>query len=49
MRQGSGLERTQTLAHGFAQDAEAALAWLPPSQEREALLGLPEVVLRRLN
>lgn len=37
------------MAHGFARDAEPALAWLPPSQEREALLGLPEVVLRRLN
>lgn len=49
VRQGSGLERTHAMAHGFARDAEAALAWLPPSQEREALLGLPEVVLRRLN
>ncbi|MCY4172960.1 MAG: hypothetical protein OXF25_02620 [Cyanobacteria bacterium MAG CAR3_bin_5] len=37
------------MAHGFARDAEPDLAWVPPSQEREALLGLPEVVLRRLN
>ena len=49
VRQGAGLERTHALAHDFARDAEAALAWLPPSQEKEALLGLPEVVLRRLN
>lgn len=49
VRQGSALERTHALARDFARDAEAALAWLPPSQEKEALLALPEVVLRRLN
>jgi len=49
VRQGSGLERTRALAYSFCQDAKAALAWLPASEEKAALLDLPDVVLRRLN
>jgi all-trans-nonaprenyl-diphosphate synthase len=42
------IPRSRALAEGFAREAGEALRWLPASESREALLGLPEFVLSRL-
>ncbi len=42
------IPRSRALAEGFARDAHEALEWLPPSECRRALRGLPEFVLSRL-
>jgi all-trans-nonaprenyl-diphosphate synthase len=48
VRSSSAIQRSRTLAEGFANDAREALTWLPPSDSRSALLALPEFVLSRL-
>jgi all-trans-nonaprenyl-diphosphate synthase len=42
------IPRSRALAEGFAREAHAALAWLPPSEPRSALRAVPEFVLSRL-
>ncbi|NDG24408.1 MAG: solanesyl diphosphate synthase, partial [Synechococcaceae bacterium WBB_10_009] len=48
VRSSSAIQRSRTLAEGFANEAREALTWLPPSDSRSALLALPEFVLSRL-
>jgi all-trans-nonaprenyl-diphosphate synthase len=48
VRSSSAIQRSRTLAEGFANEARDALTWLPPSESRSALLALPEFVLSRL-
>ncbi|TGG87705.1 MAG: solanesyl diphosphate synthase [Aphanocapsa feldmannii 277cV] len=49
VRSGDAIPRSRSLAERFAGEAAEALHWLSPSAERDALLGLPEVVLSRLH
>ncbi len=42
------IPRSRALAEGFAQEAHEAIQWLPPSEPRSALRGLPAFVLSRL-
>ncbi len=42
------IPRSRALAEGFAQEAHEAIHWLPPSEPRSALRGLPAFVLSRL-
>ncbi|MEB3333638.1 MAG: solanesyl diphosphate synthase [Cyanobacteriota bacterium] len=42
------IPRSRALAEQFAREAGEALAWLPPSEPRSALRGLPDFVLGRL-
>ena len=48
VRSSFAIQRSRTLAEGFANEAREALTWLPPSDSRSALLALPEFVLSRL-
>ena len=42
------IPRSRALAEQFAREAGEALTWLPPSEPRSALRGLPDFVLSRL-
>ncbi len=42
------IPRSRALAEGFAEEAHEAIQWLPPSEPRSALRGLPAFVLSRL-
>jgi all-trans-nonaprenyl-diphosphate synthase len=48
VRASRAIPRTRELAETFAREAREALAWLPESPSRRALLDLPDFVLGRL-
>jgi all-trans-nonaprenyl-diphosphate synthase len=48
VRASRAIPRTRELAETFAREAREALAWLPESPSRRALLVLPDFVLGRL-
>jgi all-trans-nonaprenyl-diphosphate synthase len=48
VRSSQAIQRSRALAEGFADEAREAIAWLPASESRSALLALPEFVLSRL-
>ena len=48
VRSSQAIQRSRSLAEGFANEARDALSWLPQSECRSALLALPDFVLSRL-
>ena len=48
VRDCEAIPRSHALAKGFAREAREAIEWLPASEARAALCGLPDFVLSRL-
>ena len=48
VRSSKAIPRTRELAETFARESREAIAWLPDSTSKRALMELPDFVLSRL-